>query len=113
MIRVLHVDDDLRDYELTSINLDSISDDIEIEWAESASTALEKLESQTFDCILCDIQMPQMSGLELLGTLRQNNDKTPFIFLTGQGNEKIAAESFRAGADDYRLSIPRTGDPRC
>jgi len=45
--------------------------------------------------------MPGSDGLEFLKTLRDRGDDIPFIFLTGQGNEELAARALRAGADDY------------
>jgi PAS domain S-box-containing protein len=62
---------------------------------------LQHRQGRNIDCIICDFQMPRMNGLELLRILRSEGDDTPFIFLTGQGNESLAAEALRAGADDY------------
>ena len=101
MIRVLHVDDSPDDRELNRFQLLRLTKDIEIVEAESVDEALEKLKGESFDCILSDYQMPELSGLDLLTSLRENGNETPFIFLTGQGSEEIAAAALRAGADDY------------
>jgi PAS domain S-box-containing protein len=101
MFHVLHVEDDRDDALLTQINLRKVAPDIKLEWVVSASEALELIEKSNFDCILSDYQMPSMDGLEFVRTLRAKNIETPFIFLTGQGNENLAAEVLRSGADDY------------
>jgi len=71
------------------------------DWAQSGAKALDRLARDCVDCILSDYQMPLMDGLQLLKAVRARGDSTPFIFFTGQGNEQIAAEALRAGADDY------------
>ena len=100
-VRVLHVDDSEQDHELTRYNIKRLAGDLEIDWAESGGAALDKLGSSHYSCVLSDFQMPEMNGLEFLAALRKTGIQTPFIFLTGQGNEEVAAEALRAGADDY------------
>jgi PAS domain S-box-containing protein len=101
MLRILHVDDSLDDYELTRMNLNRRAPDFELDWVGSAEEALEKLATDSFDCVLCDYQMPGFNGLELLKRMSSGGNKVPFIFFTGQGSEEIAAEALRIGAKDY------------
>lgn len=101
MIKVLHVDDDPIDHSLFSYNLKSVSGEFEILSADCANEALVAIESQNYDCIISDFQMPGLNGIELLSIIRHKEIGIPFIFLTGQGNEKLAAEALRSGADDY------------
>ena len=101
MLRILHVDDSRNDFELARIQLEKREQDVTIDWADSGESALEKVAAEEYDCILCDFQMPGKDGLELLTSLREAGRTIPFIFLTGQGNEEIASEAFRSGADDY------------
>lgn len=101
MIHILHVDDDADDRELIRLNLQRLSEDFDLVGTGSAAKALEYLEKHTVDCLVSDYQMPLTDGLQFLHTLRDNGQKIPFIFLTGQGSEAVAAEALRAGADDY------------
>ncbi len=54
-----------------------------------------------FDVILLDNGLPDMSGLDVLSRLRENDNTTPVILMTGQGSEAIAVEALRRGASDY------------
>ena len=101
MIRLLHIDDDQFDRDIIKANLESESNDIRITGAQSVQEAKNLLNKEDFDCVLSDYQMPNLSGLDLLHALRNEHSEVPFIFLTGQGNEEIAAEALRSGADDY------------
>ena len=101
MIRVLHVDDNHNDLELTRTQLLKLADDLEIDSCDSAKEALGKLEGNSFECVLSDFQMPGMDGLEFLKALRETGNSIPFILFTGHGNEKVAAEALRCGAGDY------------
>lgn len=101
MLTVLNIDDSSIDFRLTKSQIVSVAKDIELIWADSGAKALEAIESQKIDCILCDYQMPDVNGIEFLLSLRQRKIEIPFIFFTGQGNETVAAEALRNGADDY------------
>ena len=74
---------------------------LDIHILESGQECLEYLETHAVDCILSDYQMPFMNGMELLKSLRERGIDTPFIFITGQGNEEIARNAFKSGANDY------------
>ena len=52
-------------------------------------------------CILLDIRMPEMSGLEVHRRLRERGIETPVIFLTGHGDVSMAVRSMREGAFDF------------
>lgn len=101
MIRILHVDDNPDDLEITKWQLRRLTKELDVCWAESSGAALNALEKEKFDCVLCDYQIPDMNGLELLRALRNRSISTSFIFLTRQGNEEVAAAALREGADDY------------
>ncbi len=66
----------------------------------SGLQALEQLAVQSYDAIVLDIMMPQMSGLELLPQLRKRYT-TPVIMLTGRGDDIDRIVGLELGADDY------------
>jgi two-component system, LuxR family, response regulator FixJ len=52
-------------------------------------------------CVLSDVRMPQMSGLELLAELKRRKLALPLIFMTGHGDVPLAVEAMRNGASDF------------
>ena len=99
--KVLHLDDDSVDHILLTKNIKKINPEITLQWFATGEEAMMSLSSQEYHCIICDYQMPDIDGMEFLLQLREENNHLPFIFYTGQGNELVAAEAFRNGADDY------------
>ena len=71
-----------------------------VEDAADGPTALEKVASDIFDVILCDIKMPGMDGIELLDHLLKEYD-IPVIMISGHGNIDTAVEAIKKGAYDY------------
>jgi serine phosphatase RsbU (regulator of sigma subunit) len=55
------------------------------------------------DLLICDLRMPQLSGLELIRQLKEQGSETPVILLSGSGSMSDAVESLRLGAADYLL----------
>jgi len=75
-----------------------------LEEAENGRIALEKLVEFKPDVVLCDINMPEMNGLEFIGQVQKQERETGLlpliIVLTAFGSEKIAVEAMKAGAYD-------------
>ena len=73
----------------------------EVAEKESAAAALQTVTTDSFDCFILDVSMPEMSGIELLKKLRDRGIDTPALFLTAHDmlDDKVAG--FEAGADDY------------
>lgn len=75
-----------------------------VDQALTAEAALSLIRSATPDLIVCDMQLPGMSGLDLLQNLRnseQPGSTIPFVFLTAFGDRETMIDGRRAGADDY------------
>jgi len=67
----------------------------------SAGDFLERLEGLDRGCVITDIHMPGMSGLELLHRLIARTDDFPVIVLTGRANVAMAVDAWKAGASDF------------
>ncbi|MEO5859532.1 MAG: sigma-54 dependent transcriptional regulator [Pyrinomonadaceae bacterium] len=73
-----------------------------VETAEDGEEAWAKLESEDFDVLLCDINMPRLDGMDLLRRMRERSPNPPeVIMLTGQGTVETAIEAMKLGAYDY------------
>ena len=68
---------------------------------ESALAFLGGLASMERGCIVTDIRMPGMSGLELVGKLKEAGVTDPVIVITGHGDVPLAVEAMKAGVSDF------------
>lgn len=98
-ITVLHVDDDQRIVDLVRTLLERSSFDVRSE--TRADDALEHLEDEAVDCVLCDYKMPETDGLAFFEAVRESRPELPFILLTARGSERLASEAISAGVSDY------------
>lgn len=107
MPKILVVDDDeaIRDtlYEL-------LSEEYVCQTAETAEKALARLAADSYDVVLTDISMPGLSGLELLGHIRQRFSETPVIIISGIGDHEHAQGLIKLGAFDFLLKPFRLED---
>lgn len=100
---LLIIDDDEADRALYKTFLSAKSADscFVFHEAESGREGIELYQKIKTDCILLDYNLPDMSGLEVLKKLAEVSTILPVIMLTGQGNERIAADTIKNGAQDY------------
>ncbi len=66
-------------------------------------TALIKVRTEKFDCIITDIKIPHMDGFQFLGKVRTIHPVLPVIFITAYGSMESAIMALRDGASDYIL----------
>ncbi len=104
--RILVVDDDLRLHELLSSYL--AQNGFVVERALDGASALQKLDGGQFDCVLLDVMMPGMDGLEVCRRIRKKSD-VPVVMLTARGDETDRIVGLEIGADDY---LPKPFNPR-
>ena len=71
--------------------------------AKDGREALEVIRTRNVDCVVTDLHMPRMDGLQLLKEIRQTETALPVIIVTAQGEIKSAIEAMKHGASDYIL----------
>ena len=100
--RILIVEDDRIDRELLKVSLHNQNGN-SFEFAEEAagSAVLSRCREFQPDCILLDLNLPDMNGLDVLSLLSQSNGAPPIVVITGFGNEQIAVKAMKSGATDY------------
>ena len=97
-VKVLIVDDEDRIRKLLRMYLER--ENYAVEEAEDGESALELALNNEYDCILLDLMMPGMDGIEVCKELRQKKS-TPVIMLTAKGEEANRVQGFEVGTDDY------------
>ncbi len=102
-VNVLVVDDASFIRDLVKKCLRSYFPGIGMDDAVNGRKAQQLLGSQKFDLVLCDWEMPEMSGLELLVWFRQQPEyaQTPFIMVTSRGDKENVVQAIQAGVSDY------------
>lgn len=75
--------------------------DLDCELFESAHDFLDKYENGRGGCLVLDIRMPRMTGLDLQKKLIDMKSRLPVIFITGHGDIPMAVEAMRRGAVDF------------
>ncbi|HIC42859.1 MAG TPA: response regulator transcription factor [Sulfurimonas sp.] len=83
------------------IVLDFLSEFYTVKHCFNSADALSAAEQDSFDLYIFDINVPGISGLELLKSLRSFNDATPAIFITAYQELDYLKEGFKAGANDF------------
>ena len=74
---------------------------VEVQTYESASVFLDNLAKVKSGCIVTDVRMPGMSGVDLLKRLQQIKFSLPVIVITGHGDVALAVEAMKCGAADF------------
>ena len=103
IVRILHLEDDPSDRELTKCLLEEAGIHCQIDAVETRADFVHRLQNQTWDLILSDFALPAFDGSEALSIAVQSCPNTPFIFLSGTLGEDRAVESLKNGATDYVL----------
>jgi putative two-component system response regulator len=105
--KVLVVDDDPN---LTDLLVDTlVAIGYEAFAAESAKSALEVLRKEQIDLVISDINMPDMSGIELLEEIKKANHQLPVMLITGIGSNSIKNRAYSSGADGFLAKPFRIG----
>jgi two-component system response regulator FixJ len=98
--RIVHVIDDdegLRE----SLTFLLRSAELEVRSFDSAKAFLDVLPDAALGCVITDVRMPDMSGIELLRRLKELKIGVPVIVITGHGDIALAVEAMKIGAADF------------
>lgn len=99
--RLLVVDDNVHDARFVTRALSQTDETLDIVHVIHADEAVARLEHDHFDCVLLDIKMPGVDGIELLARIRTNEGTSvmPVIVLTSSTNPGDVFRSYKAGAN--------------
>jgi PAS domain S-box-containing protein len=101
-IHVLVVDDDTQWARLIATDIEHEAEQIDVTVTGSARECLETFQDHDdIDCLISDYQMPGQTGIELLEQIRERHPRLPFLLVTSQGSETVAARAIEAGVSDY------------
>lgn len=95
-LRILVVDDDRR-MAKTLVNIFQVKG-YQAEAAHSAPEALEKVAEDSFDCVLTDIKMPGVNGVELYRAIKARRPDLPVVLMTAYSTDKLVNEGVEEGA---------------
>jgi two-component system response regulator HydG len=95
---ILIVDDDIAHRTMLRILLKW---NYEIFEADDGSVAIEKISDNSFDLIIMDIRMPNVSGLEALDAIKTLRPETPVVMMTAYWSDQMADKARKMGAFDY------------
>jgi two-component system response regulator FixJ len=97
--RVYVIDDDeaMRD----SLNFLLDSANYKVTLFESAMAFLDALPGLEFGCVVSDVRMPGLDGIELLKRMKADHSSFPIVIMTGHGDVPLAVEAMKLGAVDF------------
>jgi CheY-like chemotaxis protein len=108
VLTVLYVDDEPFLLDVCKLYLER-HPDISVSIASCVKDALELMETQSYDVVVSDYQMPGMNGIAFFRHLREHDCQIPFILFTGRGREEIMDESHGTTLPGY---ICKGGNPK-
>ncbi len=98
-LKILFADDEPSLQELMSIELPRMGHEVTV--CPDGLTAAAALERNTYDCVLVDLDMPGMNGIEVLTLAKEQSPDTEAVVLTGKSTMDSAIAALRQGAFDY------------
>jgi signal transduction histidine kinase len=101
IFKVLVIDDDAVDRMAVIRAFRDADFRVQLIQAIDCASAISLVNAEHFDCIFIDYRLPDGNGIELLQMFRQQGIRVPIVSLTGQSDDRVAAELMKAGASDY------------
>jgi len=97
---IVHVVDDDTSF-LTAISRLLRANGFSVKTYSSAQEFLAQRDADSPGCVLADLQMPEMNGLDLQSALTETSNPLPILFLTGHGDIPSSVRAMRGGAEDF------------
>jgi len=98
-LRILLIDDDFNLCKILAYQLEN--NGFNVTTANKGGDGLSLFNKQDFDIVITDIQMPDITGIEVLKKIRNQNNKVVIIIITAHSSVENAIEACRLGADEY------------
>lgn len=100
LIRLLLVDDDTALLAALSDTIQFHLGPLTLETADSGTVALDLVRSYSYDAVVVDVNMPNMTGLEFLAAVKKLRPNLRILMISGYANEALIASALEAGAAD-------------
>ena len=98
-MRVLYVEDEKFLADAVKHNLEKQG--IDVDYAADGEDGLNKAVSNIYDCVVLDIMLPKLSGIDILKRMREKKINTPVIMLSALSEVEDKVRGLDSGADDY------------
>jgi PAS domain S-box-containing protein len=102
-LKILYVEDSERDAALLTRHLTREGYELSATRVDTADAVRAALENESWDVILCDYSMPELTALQTLAIVKEMHLDVPFIIISGTIGEETAVEAMIAGAHDYLM----------
>lgn len=109
---IVVIDDDNIILELVQIILEEVTTG-EVYVFSDSKQALDYVQSDSMDnisLVMCDWLMPDVSGLDILATLRKSRPDCPFLMLTANATKQLVVDAMRLGVNDFVVKPFHTND---
>lgn len=103
---ILIVEDNSDHLELTKLALKKALENILIKEASCGAECMQIISNSDFDLVILDYSLPDQNGIEVLESIRNLKPELPILMVTGQGNERLAVQAMKKGANDYFIKSP-------
>ncbi|MDX1907289.1 MAG: hybrid sensor histidine kinase/response regulator [Bacteroidia bacterium] len=101
LTRVLYLEDDPGVARLTQKHLSRAG--ILVDWTHDGHEGLRMIREHTYDAILVDHNLPEMTGIQVMRAMMGQQHRPPVIMITGSGDEEVAVEAMKLGASEYLI----------
>ncbi|PKV52340.1 DNA-binding NtrC family response regulator [Aquimarina sp. MAR_2010_214] len=106
MAKILVIEDEAAIRRVLVKILSEENDKYEVFEAEDGLSGIEKIKTDDYDLVLCDIKMPKMDGVEVLEAIKKIKPEIPIVMISGHGDLDTAVNTMRLGAFDYISKPP-------